>query len=44
MADALGQPSVVAESLQTHTPPDPHAGTLALTREHGEELRQRRQN
>jgi len=44
MADALGQPLVVAESLQTHTPPDPRAGALALTQEHGEELRQRRQN
>ena len=31
MADALGQPSVVAESLQTHTPLDPRAGTLILT-------------
>ena len=40
MADAPGQPLVEAESLQTHTPPDPHAGTLALTREHSEELRQ----
>ena len=44
MADAPGQPPVVAESLSTHTPPDPHAGTLALAQEHGEELRQRRQN
>ena len=44
MADALGQPPVEAKSLQTHTPPDPHAGTLVLTQEHGEELRQRRQN
>ena len=44
MADAPGQPPVVTESLQTHTPLDPHAGTLALTQEHGEELRQRRQN
>ena len=25
MADAPGQPPVVAESLQTHTPLDPHA-------------------
>ena len=31
MADTLGQPPVVAESLQAHTPPDPRAGTLALT-------------
>ena len=44
MADVPGQPSVVTESMQTHTPLDPHAGTLVLTREHGEELRQRRQN
>ena len=34
MADAPGQPPVVAESLQTHTPPDPHAGALALAQEH----------
>ena len=44
MADAPGQPPVVAESLQIHTPPDPRAGALALAQEHGEELRQRRQN
>ena len=44
MADALGQPSVVAESLQTHTPPDPRAEALAHAQEHGEELRQRRQS
>ena len=25
MADALGQPLEVVESLHTHTPPDPHA-------------------
>ena len=25
MADAPGQPPVVVESLQNHTPPDPHA-------------------
>ena len=43
MADALGQPSVVAESLQNHTPPDPHAGALMCAWEHGEELQQRRQ-
>ena len=29
MADAPGQPSVAAESIQTHTPPDPRAGALA---------------
>ena len=29
MADALGQPPVVAESLQTHTTLDPHAKALA---------------
>ena len=28
MANALGQPPKVAESLQTHTPLDPHAGPL----------------
>ena len=39
MADATGQPPVVAESLQTHTPSDPRAETPALTREHGEEQR-----
>ena len=30
MADAPRQPPVVAESLQTHTPPDPRAGAPAL--------------
>ena len=40
MADALGQPPVVAESLHTHTPPDPRAGALTLAQKHGEELRQ----
>ena len=44
MADALGQPPVVAESLQTHTPPDPHADALVCAQEHGKELRQRWQN
>ena len=44
MADAPGQPSVVVESVQTHTPPDPRAGALALAQGHAEELRQRRQN
>ena len=34
MVDAPGQPPVVAKSLQTHTPPDPCTGTLALKREH----------
>ena len=29
MADALGQPPVVVESLQTHTPLDPRTDTLA---------------
>ena len=41
MADALGQPPVVAESAQTHTPPDPRAGALAFAQVHAEELRQR---
>ena len=31
MADAPGQPLVVAKSLQIRTPLDPRAGTLALT-------------
>ena len=44
MSDAPGQPPVVAESLQTHTPLDPRAGTLALTWEHNEEPRQWWQN
>ena len=44
MADAPGQPPVVAESLQTHTPLDPRAEALTCAQEHGEELRQRRQN
>ena len=39
MADAPGQPSVVAGSLQTHTPLDPRAEVLACAQEHGEELR-----
>ena len=38
MADASGQPLVIAESLQTHTPLDPRAETLACAQEHGEEL------
>ena len=40
MADALGQPPVVTESLQTHTPPNPHAETPALSQEPDKELRQ----
>ena len=44
MADALGQPSVIAESLQTHTPLDPRAEALACAQEHDEELQRRRQN
>ena len=31
MADAPRQPPVEVESTQTHTPPDPRAGALALT-------------
>ena len=38
MADASGRPPVVAESLQTHTPPDPCAEALARAHEHDEEL------
>ena len=30
MADAPGQPPVVVESAQTHTPPDPHVGPSCL--------------
>ena len=41
MVDAPGQPPVVVESLQTHTPPDPRTEALACAQEHGEELRQR---
>ena len=44
MADALGQPPVVAESMQTHTPPDPRVGALTSTQAHAKELRQRWQN
>ena len=40
MADAPGQPPVVAKSLQSHTPLDPRAKTLTLSREHSEELQQ----
>ena len=32
MANAPGQPPVVAESLQTHTPPDPHPEALTRSR------------
>ena len=39
MADALEQPPGVTESSQTHAPLGPHAETLELTREHGEDLR-----
>ena len=42
MADAPRQPQVIAKSMQTHTPPDPHAGALAFAQGHTEELRQRR--
>ena len=42
MVNAPGQPPVVAESLQTHTPPDPRAEGLVCAQERGEELRQRR--
>jgi len=42
MADILGQPPVVVESMQTHSPLDPRAKALARAQEHGDELRQRR--
>ena len=38
MADILGQPPVVAESLQTHTPLDPRVEALARVQEHSDEL------
>ena len=38
MADALEQPPVVAESLQTLTPLDPRAEALAHAQEHADEL------
>ena len=44
MVDAPGQPPVVVESAQTHTPLDPRAGALVSVQAHAEELRQRRQN
>ena len=40
MADAPGQPPVVTESLQTHTPLDPPTGAHRLAQKHDEELRQ----
>ena len=44
IADAPGQPPVVAESLRTHAPLDPHAEALVRALEHGKELRQRQQS
>ena len=44
MADAPGQSLVVAESIQTHTPPDPCVGALMFRQGHAEELLQRRHN
>ena len=44
MVDAPGQPPMVVESVQTHTPLDPRAGALVFAQAHTEELRQRRQN
>ena len=44
MAHALGQPLVVSESLQTHSPPDPRMDALVCAQEHGKEQRQRLQN
>ena len=44
MADALGQPPMVAESMQTYTPLDPHVGALVFAQEHAKELRQWWQN
>ena len=41
MVNAPGQPPVVAESLQTHTPLDPRAEALACAQEHDEELQRR---
>ena len=38
MTDAPGQPPVVAESVQTNTPPDPRVGALALVQGHIKEL------
>ena len=38
MMDVPGQPLVVAESLQTHTPLDPRTEALTCAQEHGEEL------
>ena len=42
MVDGLGQPPVVVESVQTHTPLDPRAEALMSTQAHTKELRQRR--
>ena len=44
MADGPAQPPVVAESAQTHTPPDTRAEALMFAQAHAEELRQRRQD
>ena len=44
MVDALGQPPVIAESAQTHTPLDPCVGDLVFVQGHAEELRQWWQN
>ena len=44
MADASGQPLVIAESAQTHTPLDPCVGALMFAQWHAKELRQRRQS
>ena len=44
MAGGPAQPPVVAESAQTHTPPDTRAEALASAQAHAEELRQRCQN
>ena len=38
MADALGQPPVIVEYVQTHTPLDPCAGALTFAQRHAEEL------
>ena len=44
MVDVLGQPPMVVESMQIHTPPDPHAKALAHAQEPDEELLQRQQS
>ena len=38
MVDTLGQPPVIAESAQTHTPLDHHVGALAFAQGDAEEL------